>query len=172
MTWKSYATVSGATVLAGWLASSSPPPVPGSSVPAARAQAAATTGSADIVEQADRLHARVAREVQSPVPERNPFRFADPRPQATTRATAPDGDVAAGPEQLAPVPPPIALAGIAEDEIDGRLVRTAVLSVPGDVLLVREGEAVLGRYRVVRIESEAVELLDLPAGTTERLALP
>jgi hypothetical protein len=65
----------------------------------------------------------------------------------------------------------VSLSGIAEDVVDGQPRRTAVLSTPSDVLLVREGEEVLGRYRVVRIESEAVELLSLDDGGTVRISL-
>jgi hypothetical protein len=39
------------------------------------------------------------------------------------------------------------------------------------VLLVKEGEEILGRYRVARIGSDAVELLSLEDGATLRLLL-
>ena len=48
--------------------------------------------------------------------------------------------------------------------------RTAILSSPSGVLLVREGDVVLGDYRVGRIESEAVELVKTD-GSTLRLTL-
>ena len=66
----------------------------------------------------------------------------------------------------------VSLAGIAEDEIDdpggSRIERTAILSTPDGVLLVREGDDVLGLYRVVTIESGAVEL-ERADGTTFRI---
>jgi hypothetical protein len=68
--------------------------------------------------------------------------------------------------------PVVSLAGIAEDQIDDlsgqRVERTAVLSSPDGVLLVREGDDVLGLYRVVTIDSDAVEL-ERHDGTTLRL---
>ena len=81
--------------------------------------------------------------------------------------TGEPGAVAAS--QPAPV---VSLAGIAEDKIDepggSRIERTAVLSTPDGVLLVREGDDVLGLYRVVTIESGAVEL-ERADGTTLRI---
>jgi hypothetical protein len=65
----------------------------------------------------------------------------------------------------------VSLSGIGEDVVDGQPRRTAVLSTPSDVLLVREGDEILGRYRVIRIESEAVELLSIGDGAVLRLGL-
>lgn len=171
MTWKSYATVSGATVLAGWLASSSPVPAP--ATPARSRPPAAAPGPADIVQQAERLTARVTRERAYAAPARDPFRFAARAPAAAQAAPGVDEGSAdmIPPADRAPSAPVVTLSGIAEDQVDGRAVRTAVLSVPSDVLLVQEGADVLGRFRVVRIESEAVDLLDLTTGATVRLAL-
>ena len=70
-----------------------------------------------------------------------------------------------------PPPPPIRLSGIAEDGPADRIERTAVLSVPAGVLLVREGDVVLGQYRVAKIEAGAVELTDASGGPAVRLTL-
>ena len=67
-------------------------------------------------------------------------------------------------------PPPVTLSGIAEDQKGQQMERTAILSSPSGVLLVREGDSVMGEYRVTRIESEAVELVKSD-GTTLRLTL-
>jgi hypothetical protein len=48
--------------------------------------------------------------------------------------------------------------------------RTAILSSPSGVLLVHEGDPVLGDYRVSRIEAEAVELVKTD-GSILRLTL-
>jgi hypothetical protein len=169
MTWRSYAVVSGATVLAGWLASAPPTGAPGTAASTRPAAAAVPDAAADIVEQASRLEARLRGDAAYVEPERNPFRFGIRRAE-----TAPLEVVAPAPvETFAPPPaaPSVTLSGIAEDAPEGRLERTAVLSSPSGVLLVREGETVLGRYRVVRIESAAVELVELTDGGTLRLAL-
>jgi hypothetical protein len=72
---------------------------------------------------------------------------------------------------VVPPAPRVSLSGVAEDQIDGRPLRTAVLSSPTGVLIVREGEEILGYYRVDRIESDAVELVAIGSGMTRRLAL-
>ena len=173
MSWKSYAAVSGATVLAGWLASAAPPSnVPDRTAPAARPPAARDVRSSDIEREAKRLQARVQREVAYTQPQRNPFRFGAARPDVNRGGDLPDPTPAPPPVAIPIVapPPPVTLSGIAEDQKGQQIERTAILSSPSGVLLVREGDPVLGDYRVGRIESEAVELVKSD-GTTLRLTL-
>ena len=170
MTWKSYAAASGATVLAGWLASWSAAPQQATvSSPAAR-PTAARAAALDISKEADRLQTRVAREREYLRPERDPFRFT-PRGSVAALPPATVELPASEPPPAIVTPPPASLSGIAEDETNGRIERTAVLSLPSDVLLVREGDEIPGRYRVIRIESDAVELQSLDTGQTVRLSL-
>ena len=176
MGWKAYATVSGATMLAGWFASVPPSNVPDRGGPAPSAAPSIelvpqpATPSSDIEREARRLEARVRREAAYTRPQRNPFRFG-----TEARATSVGADVAEAASfselPVLPVlaPPPVSLAGIAEDQVGPHVERTAILSSPGGVLLVREGEDVLGQYRVAKIESEAVELVRHIDGTTLRL---
>jgi hypothetical protein len=114
----------------------------------------------------------VRREAAYAQPQRNPFRFGAARPIAGREADLPE---AAPPAETfvsaVPPPPPVSLAGIAEDQVEQRVERTAILSSPDGVLLVHEGDDVLGQYRVAKIESEAVELVKLADGTTLRLSL-
>lgn len=173
MNWKSYAAVSGATVLAGWFASTPPSNAPaGAPAPSAPQPAAAANAPTDIELQAMRLQARLRAERAYAEPSRDPFRFAPRRERAAAveRAEA-IAESPAPPVNTAPPAPAVSLSGIAEDLVDGRTVRTAVLSSPTGVLLVREGEEVLGYYRVARIEAEAVELISLSDGTSSRLSL-
>ena len=173
MTWKAYTAVSGATVLAGWLVSAPPSNAPDTSAPA-RSQPTSrqATLPSDIEREAMRLQARVRREAEYAQPQRNLFRFGAARPIAGRQADVPE---AASPADTfvpaVPPPPPVSLSGIAEDQVDLRVERTAILSSPVGVLLVKEGDQVLGQYRVSRIESEAVELVKLADGTTLRLGL-
>ena len=63
MNWKSYAAVSGATVLAGWFASTPPSNAPaGAPAPSAPQPAAAANAPTDIELQAMRLQARLGAE--------------------------------------------------------------------------------------------------------------
>ncbi|MDA1183693.1 MAG: hypothetical protein O2930_03495 [Acidobacteria bacterium] len=183
MTWKAYAAVSGATVLAGWVVSAPPPsgvPDPGIAARDIQSHAVAATPS-EIEREAARLAARLRLESAYARPERDPFRFGAARPRASVPAdpVGDQGDItapaAAGPAETVPDSRPaplVSLAGVAEDRREGpdgpSVERTAVLSAPDDVLLVREGDEVLGLYRVVRIESDAVEL-QRADGTTLRL---
>jgi hypothetical protein len=178
MTWKTYAAVSGATVIAGWLASSPPSNTP---APAAAPQqrrpapaAATRAAEADIEQQAARLQARTREQQEFHEPARNPFNFA--------ARQAPPGPVAprepepmqefAPPPPSPPPPPSVRLSGIAEERSGERVERTAVLSSPSGVLLVREGDDVLGQYRVERIEADAVELSRTDDGSRLRLSMP
>ena len=184
MTWKAYAAVSGATVLAGWVVSAPPPssmPAPRTMAPSRAAQAIASPLS-DIEREAARLEARMRREKAYLQPRRDPFRFSDAAERVTAAAdpvgeqagTGSPGYAGAPVAVSAPEPAPlVSLAGIAEDQIDDlngqHVERTAVLSAPDGVLLVREGDDVLGLYRVLTIESDAVELARTD-GTTLRLS--
>jgi len=179
MNWKSYAVVSGATVFAGWLAAAPPSNAPAGARDAqapARPASSPTSQTAgaptDIELQAMRLQARLRAERVYSEPARDPFRFAPRRAPAAAvpEREPPIADVPPpAPVDLGPPAPMVSLAGIAEDLIDGRTARTAVLSAPAGVLIVREGDEILGYYRVARIESEAVELVPLGNGAPRRL---
>ena len=170
MTWKSYAAVSGATVLAGWFASTPPANAPSAGAPAL-AQALSRRGAPapDIEREATRLQGRVRREVAYAQPERNPFRFGATRPTVSAEVDEPEVAMPGGTSTPAPPPPLLSLSGIAEDQIEQRVERTAIVSAPAGVLFLHEGDDVLGQYRVTRIESEAVVLVKLVDGTLLRL---
>ena len=170
MTWKSYAAVSGATVLAGWLASSppsnTPPPAAAASPRTPRHRDASVN---DIQEQATRLQSRLRGPRAYAAPQRNPFRFAERVSTPSSRAEQPlVPETPTEPVDLAPPAPRIVVAGIAEEEVDGRVERTAILSSPMGVLFVHEGDEILNYYRVNRIEAEAVEFLRLTDGAPTR----
>lgn len=172
MTWKSYAAVSGATVLAGWIASAPPSTAPiRAPSTSSRAPRATAPAQSDIEEQAIRLQVRLRHNREYTEPNRNPFRFAVREPVAVERSREFAPPAAAPAEPVLPPAPPVKLAGLAEDQVNGRLDRTAVLSSPNGVLLVREGDEILGAYRVVRIEAESIELQRLADGTSTRLTL-
>jgi hypothetical protein len=169
MTWKSYAALSGAGLLATYLASAPPTLTPGR---APAAPPASETGAArlsdDIQEQAARLGSRVREEVAFRPPARNPFRFGA-RPPAPRAAVA-SPPASAPPAVSEPVPPPpIRLNGIATSTIDGMPQRVAVLLTAGGVVEARAGD-MAGAYRVVRVEDDAVEVVG-PDGVNRRLSL-
>lgn len=131
--------------------------------------------AADVQAQASRLRARLA---QAPAPNsrpRNPFRFAPAPSQrqvrvATTRSVAPEATVfeIAGP----PAEPPLDLVGVAETSTADGLVRTAMMTGDhGELIMAIAGQRILGRYDVVAIDAEGVELKDAQTGAVRRLVL-
>jgi hypothetical protein len=74
-----------------------------------------------------------------------------------------------------PLPPPplpvLSLSGIASDVVDGTPQRSAVISLPAGVLIVREGESVAGLYTVVAIGEDTIELQALADGSRRTLRL-
>ena len=172
MTWKSYTAVSGATVLAGWLASSPPSNAPGTTAGSpAQAQRRPPAAATDIEQQAERLQSRMRTVREYAEPQRDPFRFAERAQRAVRNEPAFEPAAPIEPVELEPAGPRITVSGIAEEQMDGQVRRTAVLSSPMGVLLVREGEDVLGYYRVSRIEAEAVEFVTIGDGSAVRMSL-
>jgi hypothetical protein len=164
------------TLLVAWLASAigvSPSPrqarAPRPNPDDARVVALAS----DVQSQAARLRKRLASPAALQPPSRNPFTFAarerwrrDPQPAEAAAAAAPDALAPAATE------PMLALIGIAEDKADGGVVRTAMITGEAeDLFLVVRGDSVAGRYEVVAIGADAVELKDLTTGAIRRLAL-
>ena len=139
---------------------------------------AVDVSGAELAAEIARLRERLRPTTPPLEPSRNLFRYS------AVPALTP-GDAAAlpapGPAEPLPDPvnvaPPLVLIGVAEDagpaspDGDGAPVRTAILSVLGNLVLAREGEPVTSRYRVARISSEAVELTDVESGQPLRLAL-
>ena len=148
--------------LAAWLAAASTSGVP-SARPIVAAPAAIDARGAALAAEIDRLHDRL-RPTATPEHNRNLFQFAARVP--TARASV---------EPAAPTPPPIPVAveppfkliGIAEDSG----TRTAILSSPSQLLMVKEGELVVSKYRVTGISADAIELTDSTDGSVLRLAL-
>jgi hypothetical protein len=124
---------------------------------------------AELAAEIARLRERL-RPTAAPLQTRDLFRYGG------RRTTAPVFGAPAPPSALdstAPgvAPPAFALVGLAEDAGPDGPIRTAIISGAGDLFLVKEGEAVTTRYRVVKISSDVVELGDVTDGTTLRLAL-
>lgn len=104
---------------------------------------------------ADRLRTKLREAPPAPQSKRNPFLFEAVRPPAPTRTREVDADPPATIEQRAPT---FDLAGIAtSDGVDG-IVRTAVLSTRGDVVLARVGDMLADGSRVVSIDDASVTL--------------
>jgi hypothetical protein len=118
-----------------------------------------------------RLHERLRPTASPRQPGRNLFTFhAAPTP-APVAAPPPAVPAAIVEAPVAAPPPALKLSGISEDPGDEGPVRMAFIVAGGQLLMVKEGEPVTPRYRVVKISADVVELTDLLDNTTRRLAL-
>ena len=66
-------------------------------------------------------------------------------------------------------PTPVSLVGLVDREVDGRVVRIAVLSFGGRLHYVEAGSRLGAAYEVVAVGSNAVDLLALDTNTPRRL---
>ena len=148
--------------LAAWFAAASTSGVRQTRPIIAPPQAVDLRGAA-LAAEIERLHERL-RPTATPEHNRNLFQFAP-------RAAAPAA--IAAPASVAPLPapaaaePPFKLIGIAEDSG----TRTAILSSPAQLLMVKDGDVVLSKYRVTGISADAIELSDSADGSVLRLVL-
>ena len=100
-----------------------------------------------------------------PLHGRDLFQFAASRAVARPVVTKP---ALSEPTPAAVAPQPtLKLIGIAEDGA----VRTAIISAPSQLFLVKEGDRVTSRYVVARISPDVVELTDATDHSVRRLAL-
>jgi hypothetical protein len=154
--------------LAAWLARAA---TSSRDLPAARASRPSSLDArgTQLTAEIARLNDRIGPTVAPSRPARNLFTFRE-------AIAAPSAPLVAPPVRppaavSAPLAAPaLKLAGIGEDAApDGGIVRTAFISGEGQLFVVRPGDNVTPRYRVVKVGADAVELLDLGDGTTRRL---
>lgn len=108
----------------------------------------------------------------APRPVRNPFDFARVEPEAPQPLRGGPPPVAASDELRLLAPrPALALIGIAEDATPMGVRRRAILRSANDVVLAAEGDEIAGRFVVVAIDADAVELRDRQGGALFRLTL-
>jgi hypothetical protein len=164
------------TLLVAWLASAvgvprqarharAPRPAPED----ARVMALAS----DVQSQATRLRQRLASPTSLQPIARNPFSFAA-RERLRAEPAAAAVRIDEPPSLVEPIAtePELVLIGVAENTTAEGVVRTAMIAGGGDQLfMVIQGESVGGRYEVVAIGADAVELKDTTTGATRRLAL-
>jgi hypothetical protein len=137
-------------------------------VPDVREQSA-TAGA--LLGDVSRLHERLEQTPGLVRPTRNPFRFAAPRHGvAAPGAKSRHGEVASGAQ---PADAGLSLVGMAEEPgVDGAAPqRTAIVASAGEVFLVKAGDPVAGRYRVSRIDADAIELARIADASVVRLSL-
>lgn len=122
------------------------------------------------VEPLKPIHARPS---EPPGRTRNPFTFGAAQP--TERRTDDPLPPLPPPEGLSELPlpaaPAIRLIGLAAGR-ETPPVRMAILNVNDDLVLAHVGDTILGRYTLVRIGDDAVELRDSASNEALTVALP
>jgi hypothetical protein len=105
--------------------------------------------------------------------DRNLFRFGGSRRAAGASLPAPDTAQAPPPSLQPPMPsaPPIALKFIGIVEAPEEAKRIAVLSDGRGVYHGREGDTIEGRYRILKIGAESIELAQIDGGARQTLRL-
>jgi len=163
--------VLGGGAIAAWLAgaATSNRAVPDPIIPA---PAPIDARGSDLAKEIARLHERLRPSAAPHMPGRNLFAFhavATPPPLTV----APRAAIGEAPvDRAADAAPVLKLSGIAEDPAEGGgTIRIAFIATGNQLLVVKEGEAVGDRYRVVKITSDTVELTDLSDNSTRRLAM-
>jgi hypothetical protein len=172
MNWKSTATigVSGGTLVA--LLATAAPSIDRRHDTLPPAASIDTKQGAALVAQTARLLGPLSPQIPPSKSTRNPFAFAH---SAAVSASTPSGPAepigGSAPDPIRLPPPPFTLVGLAEDRASGATVMTAILSSPGALQFVKQGDRVTGGYRVTTISAESVELLDAD-GRSLLLRLP
>jgi hypothetical protein len=139
---------------------------PAASAPARPADSAAPSANQQPANQRDPaeidLTALEAGRTEPADSDRNPFRFKT-RPAPSPVAMPKSSSAPAAPEETGPVepplPPPIPLKYIGlVSQDDPKVGRVAVLSDTRGVYYGREGEIIEGRYRILKIGVESIDL--------------
>lgn len=156
--------------LAAWLASAAAPSraVP---PPIVIHPPAIDSRGAELADEIARLHERLRPTSTPNQPGRNLFTFRSGRVHAVAPAVPAPAPAIVDAPVARPALPSLKLAGIAEDAGPNGLERTAIISGDGQLFMVKEGDAVTLRYRVVKISADVVELTDLTDNSVRRLAL-
>ena len=157
-----------ALAIATWFASASTSGVRAPVVPLPPARPTALDRSSAVLQsEMSRLHERIGP-TASPSRSRDLFRF-----NVRAQRPVPSRAVVAAAEAAPAVklPPALKLIGIAEDASESGTVRTAIVSAPGDLFLVKAGDVIASRYRVDQVSADAVLLTDTTTSDSTTLAL-
>jgi hypothetical protein len=170
MTWKLYAVVSAGAFVATYLMSSPKTEQAGTPASAATTQTSRQRAAETEIEAlADSLRVHLNSDAVFRTPGRDLFRFQT-RVQQPPASEPPPAFIASVPPP-APALPMLSLSGIATDIVDGTPKRSAVVSLPNGVAIVREGESVAGLYTVVAIGEDSIELQSTGDGSRRTLRL-
>lgn len=133
--------------------------------PQVAADVAVGEARSSLLAAAERLEAHARRNPPAAMG-RDPFRFGGEGRPVARRAPggSPPGPTADAPASALPAvepEPDIVLRGMAESGEGEAIVRTAILSAGGDLVLASLGSRVGNRYEVVALTADSVELEDV-----------
>jgi hypothetical protein len=171
--WKWSLAATGATAMAGWLASPPLEPADGAARRGAaigrRTSDVGPAAVAEIQEQARRLTSRLASRPgeRSAGAQSVPVRHAAGGPACARRHRARGRASGRGRASAVPAAP----AGVAVDTVDGVDTRTAIISGPAGIELAKAGQPAAPGYRVVTVGEAFAEVERLSDGVRERLIL-
>jgi hypothetical protein len=105
-------------------------------------------------------------------PDRNPFTFGDRGARSARSAPLPPGVSAESlPELPLPVPgSDLRLIGIAGGE-GPDAQPTAIVTVGNDLVFAKAGDTIAGRYRVVRVSEDSLDVIDTAGNQPRHLSL-
>ena len=125
-----------------------------------------------LVEATDRLRRHTGPSMDDAIVRRDPFRFGG---APSRRVEPPAGDLpvpaAAPPGPAEPAAPEVVLIGMAESRDGDVTVRTAIVSVNGEMAFANVGTTVAGRFTVVGITAESIELEAAAGGARQTVRL-
>jgi hypothetical protein len=159
--------VVGVHLIAVWVAAAAggraARPVRGAELPALAQDQAVGDAHMSLRAATERLEAHARRPSGAVAAVRDPFRFGGAarlaaRPGSARPGVEPSGGAAPAAEAL---PLEIVLQGIAESIAGDTVVRTAILNAGGELVLATIGSHISGRYQVVAIAGDSMELEDL-----------
>jgi len=166
LNWKAAATVAtGATALAGWLAT---PAAPARNAARSAAAPRSAPVTVSLEQEAARLAVRNRAAAAFEQPTRNLFRFPAVAPTRRAAAATAAAAVAKSAVPQASVFP-FRLTGMARDDSSGTPVRTAILSSTTALVLARVGDIVAESYRIERVDDDGVDVVDVRDGRVIRL---
>jgi hypothetical protein len=117
-----------------------------------------------------RLHQRIAP-APAPIARRDLFRFQALVPHQPARVPVGTAVSLAAPAVPADRKFALTLIGVAEDHGPDGVIRTAIVSSRGDVLLLKPGDVIADGVRVTRVDARSIELQDPDAGASATLTL-
>jgi hypothetical protein len=156
MNWKYTVFGTGATALATLLATTTPGRLGDTGTAQRPPEAPSAAQAVDVQREADRLGVRLGAVPRYEAPTRDLFRFASRRAPAAVPQPAAEPPAPPPVERAVPSPPMVLIGTAADGGAAGSV--TAILSTPGGVLLVREGDVVAPDYRVAKVTADTVTL--------------